>query len=187
MAISVKQRMSLLKINYLFKIEKKGNHSMAKRNIVFETDATLRKKSRDVTEFNEKLWQLLDDMAETMYSADGVGLAAVQVGVLRNVVTVDTGDKLYEIINPIFLEQSGEQIGAEGCLSSPDEYGEVKRPMHVIVKALDRNGKPFQIEGEDLLARALCHEIDHLNGILFKDLATEMYEIDEPKKKTKRK
>ncbi|MFZ2538631.1 MAG: peptide deformylase, partial [Oscillospiraceae bacterium] len=148
---------------------------MGKRNIVLETDATLRKKSRDVTEFNEKLWQLLDDMAETMYSADGVGLAAVQVGVLRRVVLVDTGDNLYEVINPIFIEQSGEQTGVEGCLSSPEEYGDVSRPMHVIVKAFDRNGREYQIEGEGLLARALCHEIDHLNGILFKDLAIELY------------
>ncbi len=160
---------------------------MAKRNIILETDPILRKKSRDVTEFNEKLWQLLDDMAETMYSADGVGLAAVQVGVLRRVVLVDTGDRLYEVINPILVEQIGEQTGIEGCLSSPEEYGDVKRPMHVIVKALDRNGKEHEIVGEGLLARALCHEIDHLNGVLFKDLAIEMYEIDEPKKKSKRR
>lgn len=162
---------------------------MAKRNIVLEKDETLRKTSKEVTEFNEKLWILLEDMAETMYDADGVGLAAVQVGVLRRVITIDAGEKLYEIINPQFLEQSGEQTGAEGCLSSPTEYGTVTRPMHVRVKAQDRFGKQYEIEGEGLLARALCHEIDHLNGVLFKDIATEMLdpEEDEPRKKRKLK
>lgn len=161
---------------------------MAIRNIVLEGDEILRKKSREVTEFNEKLWQLLDDMAETMYSADGVGLAAVQVGVLRRVVVIDVGDKLYELINPEIVESSGSQTGLEGCLSSPDEYGEVERPMNVKVSALDRYGKQYFVEGTELLARALCHEIDHLNGILFKDLATEMVEVEEVKqRKRKRK
>jgi peptide deformylase len=161
---------------------------MAIRNIVLEGDEILRKKSREVTEFNEKLWQLLDDMAETMYSADGVGLAAVQVGVLRRVVVIDVGDKRYELINPEIVESSGSQIGLEGCLSSPDEYGEVERPMNVKVSALDRYGKQYFVEGTELLARALCHEIDHLNGILFKDLATEMVEVEEVKqRKRKRK
>ncbi|WMJ22377.1 peptide deformylase [Paludicola sp. MB14-C6] len=160
---------------------------MAVRNIVLEGDEILRKHSREVTEFNEKLWQLLDDMAETMYSADGVGLAAVQVGILRKVVVVDTGDTLYEIINPEIIEKSGSQTGLEGCLSSPDEYGEVERPMKVKVSALDRYGKKYTIEGTELLARALCHEIDHLNGVLFKDIAIEMVEIDETKPKKRRK
>lgn len=159
---------------------------MAKRSILTEKDETLRKKSRDVTEFNEKLWQLLDDMSETMYQADGVGLAAVQVGVLRKVVTIDTGDRLYELINPVIISKSGSQTGAEGCLSSPEEYGLVTRPMVVTVKALDRNGKEYKVTGEGLLARALCHEIDHLQGVLFKDIATEMLEPEEPKKRSRR-
>lgn len=159
---------------------------MARRTILTEKDETLRKKSRDVTEFNEKLWQLLDDMSETMYQADGVGLAAVQVGVLRKVVTVDTGDRLYELINPVIISKEGTQTGTEGCLSSPEEYGIVTRPMTVTVKAQDRNGKEYKVTGEGLLARALCHEIDHLNGVLFKDLATEMLEPEETKRKSKR-
>lgn len=146
---------------------------MAKRKIVLTGDELLRKKSRPVTEFNEKLGQLLDDMAETMYAADGVGLAAVQVGVLRRVVVIDTGEAKYELINPEILETSGEQTGPEGCLSFPDEWGEVTRPMHVKVKAFDRNGKEFIAEGEGLLARAFCHEIDHLEGVLFVDLAKQ--------------
>lgn len=161
--------------------------TMAKRGILNEKEDLLRKISKEVTEFNEKLWQLLDDMAETMYDADGVGLAAVQVGILRRVITIDTGDKLYEMINPVIIEKSGEQEGPEGCLSSPEEYGLVIRPMVVKAKALDRNGKEYIVEGEGLLARAICHECDHLNGVLFKDLATEMLEPDEPKKKGGRK
>lgn len=160
---------------------------MATRKILFQTDEILRKSSREVTEFNEKLWQLLDDMAETMYSADGCGLAAVQVGILRRVVVIDAGDKLYELLNPMVVDSSGEQSGPEGCLSSPEEYGMVTRPMNVTVKALDRSGKEIFVEGEGLLARALCHEIDHLNGVLFKDLATEMLEPDEPRRKTRRR
>lgn len=159
---------------------------MAKRNIVLDTEDLLRKKSREVTEYNEKLWQLLDDMAETMYQEDGVGLAAVQVGILRRAVVIDTGDKKYELINPVILEKSGEQTGAEGCLSSPNQYGTVTRPMHVVAKAFDRNGKEYELEGEGLLARAICHETDHLNGVLFKDLATEVFEIEEEKKHEKK-
>lgn len=161
--------------------------NMAIRNIVLDTDELIRKKSKEVVEFNEKLWQLLDDMAETMYSADGVGLAAVQVGILRKVVVVDTGDTLYEMINPEIIETSGSQTGPEGCLSSPNEYGDVTRPMNVKVKALDRFGKEYTIEGTELLARALCHEIDHLNGVLFKDLAEETYEVEEVKPRRRRR
>lgn len=157
---------------------------MAKRNIINEKDDILRKKSRDVVEFNEKLWQLLDDMKETLYSADGVGLAAVQVGVLRKIAVVDTGDHLYELINPVIVKQSGEQVGAEGCLSSPEEYGMVERPMNVTVNAKDRFGRDYTIDATELLARAMCHEIDHMHGILFKDIATEMLE---PEPKSKRK
>lgn len=156
---------------------------MAKRKIVLDTEELLRKKSREVTDFNEKLWQLLDDMAETMYDADGVGIAAVQVGVLRRAVIIDVGERKYEMINPVIIESDGEQNGSEGCLSSPNEYGLVKRPMRVKAKAFDRNGNEYTVEGEELLARAICHEIDHLDGILFKDLATEMEEPEEIKRR----
>ncbi len=156
---------------------------MAIRKIVYDYEDMIRKKSREVTEFNQKLWDLLDDMAETMYNADGVGLAAVQIGILRRIAVVDTGEKLYELINPVIIEKSGEQTGTEGCLSSPDEYGIVTRPMNVTVKALDRNGKEYTVSGQELLARAFCHEIDHLDGILFKDLASEMVDLEETHQK----
>lgn len=142
---------------------------MALRNIVKDGDPVLRKVSRSVLNFDEKLAQLLDDMAETLYDADGVGLAAPQVGILRRICIVDVGDGLIELINPAITETSGTQTGNEGCLSCPDLYGEVERPMKVTVKAQDRTGKTFTVEGEGLKARAFCHEIDHLNGILFKD------------------
>lgn len=161
---------------------------MAKRNIVLEGDEILRKKSREVTEFNDKLHQLLDDMAETMYENSGVGLAAVQVGVLRRVVTVDAGDHLYELVNPEIIESSGVQTGVEGCLSFPDEWGEVTRPMKVTVRAQDRFGKEYTVEGEGLLARAFCHEINHLDGVLFVDLASHLErEGDRPRKRRKNK
>lgn len=160
---------------------------MAKRQIVMETDELLRKNSKEVTEYSERLWQLLDDMAETMYEAEGVGLAAVQVGILKRAVVIDCGDKLYELINPEIIETSGEQTGAEGCLSSPEQYGIVTRPMNVKVRAFDRNGNQYEAEGEGLLARAFCHEIDHLNGVLFKDHATEMLEPETPKSRRKRR
>lgn len=152
-----------------------------------ETDELLRKNSKEVTEYSERLWQLLDDMAETMYEAEGVGLAAVQVGILKRAVVIDCGDKLYELINPEIIETSGEQTGAEGCLSSPEQYGIVTRPMNVKVRAFDRNGNQYEAEGEGLLARAFCHEIDHLNGVLFKDHATEMLEPETPKSRRKRR
>ena len=157
---------------------------MAIRIIVREGDEILRKKCRPVEKFDQKLWQLLDDMAETMYAADGVGLAAVQVGVLRRAVVIDCGEKRYELINPEILETSGEQTGAEGCLSFPDQYGEVTRPNYVKVRAQDRRGNWYEAEGEGLLARAFCHEIDHLDGVLFPDHATQMFEpAKEPKRK----
>ncbi len=149
---------------------------MAIRKIVLEGDEMLRKKSRPVDAFDEKLFTLLGDMAETMYQANGVGLAAPQVGVLRRVVVIDVGEGLIELINPKIMAYSGEQDDVEGCLSSPGEYGYVKRPKYVIVKAQDRHGKTFTIKGEDLLARAFCHEIDHLDGRLFKDLVSKMVE-----------
>ena len=142
---------------------------MALRNIVKEGDPTLRKISRSVINFDEKLWQLLDDMAETMYEADGCGLAAPQVGILRRLCVVDVGDGLIELVNPVVTCEEGEQEENEGCLSCPGDYGVTRRPMKVTVKAQDRNGNTFTIDGEGLKARAFCHEIDHLNGILFKD------------------
>ena len=159
---------------------------MAKRALVFSPDELLRKRSREVTSFDARLATLLDDMAETMYAADGVGFAAVQVGVLRRAVVIDCGEKRYELINPEILETSGEQTGAEGCLSFPDQYGEVTRPNYVKVRAQDRRGNWYEAEGEGLLARAFCHEIDHLDGVLFPDHATQMFEPEKEPKRKKR-
>ena len=142
---------------------------MATRNIVKDGDPILHKVCRSVLNFDERLAQTLDDMAETMYEADGVGLAASQVGILRRYCIVDVGDGLIELINPVIVEQSGSQTGDEGCLSFPEQYAPVTRPMKVTVKAQDRYGKTFTITGEGLKARAFCHEIDHLDGIVFKD------------------
>ena len=152
---------------------------MALRTICLEDDEILRKKSKPVTDFNQKLWDLLDDMAETMYQANGVGLAAVQVGILRQAVVIDVGEGLIELINPRIVSEKGEQTEVEGCLSCPGQYGRVTRPAKVKVAAQDRNGKEFTIKGEELLARAFCHEIDHLSGRIFKDIAEEMVEIKE--------
>lgn len=142
---------------------------MAIRKVVTSEDPILRKTSRPVERFNEKLWQLLDDMKETMYQAEGVGLAAVQVGFLRRVVVVDVGDGYLELINPEIIEYSGEQTGDEGCLSLPGESGRVRRPDYVKVKAQNRNGAWRILEGTGLKARCFCHEIDHLDGILYID------------------
>lgn len=147
---------------------------MAIRNIVKEGDEVLRKQSREVTVFDQRLWELLDDMAQTMYKANGVGLAAVQVGVLKRVVVIDIGEGLVELVNPEIVKTKGKVVDLEGCLSSPGEYGMVPRPKKVEVKAQDRNGNPISVKGEDLMARALCHEIDHLFGRIFKDLAERM-------------
>ena len=151
---------------------------MAVRNILTEEDSTLRKKSREVTTFDDRLHTLLDDMRETMDEANGVGLAAPQVGILRRVVVVNVDDLYIELINPVIVETSGEQTGAEGCLSLPGVCGTVTRPNYVKVKALDRFGCSFDVSGEGLLARAFCHEIDHLDGILFADKATEMFDVE---------
>lgn len=144
---------------------------MALREIVQFGNDVLRKKCRTVTTFDEKLAVLLDDMAQTLHSANGVGLAAPQVGILRRAIVIDIQDNkgVVELINPEILETSGVQSGNEGCLSAPGEWCEVERPAHVTVKAQDRNGKEFTVTGEGLMARALCHEIDHLDGILFTD------------------
>lgn len=149
---------------------------MAIRNIVKDGDPVLRKKCREVTVFDEKLWELLDDMAETLYKADGVGLAAPQVGILKRVVIVDIGEGLIELINPKIVAKSGVQKENEGCLSCPGLYGVTTRPKCVTVNAVDRYGKPFSVNGSDLLARAFCHELDHLDGILFKDHAEDLFQ-----------
>lgn len=144
---------------------------MALRQIVKFGEDILRKKSRPVTNFDERLWTLLDDMAETMRSKDGAGLAAVQVGVLRRAVVIDVHDDhgLIELINPEIISAEGTQTGGEGCLSAPNVWEEVERPNIVTVRAQDRNGKEFTMTGSALLARAFCHEIDHLDGVLFID------------------
>lgn len=142
---------------------------MALREIRKKGDEILYKQCKEVKNFDEKLAILLDDMYETMQAADGVGLAAPQVGILKRAVVIDIGEGKIELINPIIIKSSGSQIGQEGCLSVPGVYGEVERPKIVTVEAYDRYGKKFTIEGEDLLARAFCHEIDHLSGNLFLD------------------
>ncbi len=140
---------------------------MALRNIVKLGDPILNKKSRKVEKFDDKLAALIDDMLETMYSANGVGLAAVQVGILKRVVVIDIGEGPMELVNPEITMKEGEQQESEGCLSLPGKYGVTSRPQKVQVKAQDRNGKWQVFTGEDLKARAFCHEIDHLDGILF--------------------
>lgn len=144
---------------------------MALRNIrnYNEEDTILRKKSKIVKIIDEKIQILLDDMADTMYQASGVGLAAPQIGILKRLVVIDVGEGLIKLINPVILEQDGEQQDMEGCLSVPDISGEVVRPQKVRIKAQDENGEYFEMEGTDLLARAFCHELDHLDGILFVD------------------
>lgn len=152
---------------------------MAIRNIVKEGDEVLAKKARPVTEFNERLHTLLDDMADTMYESGGVGLAGNQIGTLRRVVVIDIGEGLIELVNPEIIERDGEQESVEGCLSCPGEYGITRRPYYVKVKAQDRFGEYFEIEGEELLAKAFCHEIDHLEGIIYKQVALRMLDPSE--------
>lgn len=142
---------------------------MAVRNILKGGDDALRKVCRSQLTFDDRLATLLDDMAETMYKADGCGLAASQIGVLRRVCVVDVGDGLIELVNPVIVEQSGLQFEEEGCLSFPGDYGKTKRPMNVTVRAQDRNGNTFTVSGTGLKARAFCHELDHLDGVVFKD------------------
>jgi peptide deformylase len=152
---------------------------MAIRNIRKDGDEILRKKSREVDQITPKIRMLLKDMVDTLYKADGAGLAAPQVGVLKRVVVVDVGTGLYQLINPVLKSQSGEQCVAEGCLSVPGIWGEVNRPNHVVVEALNPEGEKIVVEGEGLLAQALCHEIDHLDGILFKDKVVRFLDQDE--------
>ena len=140
---------------------------MGIRKILTDKEPSLHKVCKEVTDFDKKLHKLLDDMADTLAEANGVGLAAPQVGILRRVVIVDVGDEILELVNPTLVETSGEQIGAEGCLSVPGRYGLVKRPNVAKVKAQDRYGEWFEAEGEELIARCFCHELDHLDGIVY--------------------
>ena len=140
---------------------------MGLRKILTDKEPALHKVCKPVTNFDSKLHKLLDDMRETLIDSGGVGLAAPQIGILRRVVIVDTGDGILELVNPTLLETSGEQTGPEGCLSVPGRYGLVTRPNFAKVSAQDRDGNWFEAEGEELIARCFCHELDHLDGILY--------------------
>ena len=157
---------------------------MGIRNILTDEEPALHKVCRPVVAFDKKLHKLLDDMGETMREANGVGLAAPQVGILRRVVTVDLGDEILELVNPELVETDGEQVGPEGCLSVPGKYGLVKRPYYAKVRAQDRNGNWYEAEGEELIGRCFCHELDHLDGIVYTEvmdrfLTEEELEYDE--------
>ncbi|WP_018751577.1 peptide deformylase [Paenibacillus sanguinis] len=152
---------------------------MAIRIIVKEPDEVLHQVAKEVKKITPNVQKLLTDMADTMYDAEGVGLAAPQIGILKRVIVVDVGDEhgLIELINPEIVSSEGEQFGSEGCLSIPGYRGEVRRALTVTVKGLDRNGKKVTYTGSELLARAFQHEIDHLNGVLYTDIAERVYEI----------
>ena len=152
---------------------------MGLRTILTDKEPALHKVCRPVEKFDGKLHKLLDDMAETMQNANGVGLAAPQVGILRRVVVVDTGDGVLELVNPTLLETDGEQGGAEGCLSVPGKYGLVKRPYYAKVRAQDRNGQWFEAEGEELMGRCFCHELDHLDGIVYTEVMERLLTDEE--------
>jgi len=152
---------------------------MAIRNIVKLGDDILAKKCREVTVFDDRLHELLNDMIETLQAANGVGLAAPQVGMLKRVAIVDTGEQIIEFINPEIVSQSGEQTDYEGCLSYPGKYGLVTRPNVVTVRACDRYGKKFEVTGEELMARAFCHEVEHLDGHMYIEKVTEWLEDEE--------
>ncbi|MFA7672661.1 MAG: peptide deformylase [Clostridia bacterium] len=147
---------------------------MAIRNIRLEGDEILRKKSREVTVFDERMFTLLDDMYQTMVAAPGLGLAAVQVGVLKRVVVIEMDGVKFELINPAITESEGENIDIEGCLSLPEFYGTVKRPEKIKVKYQDRMGKESETQAEGYMAHCFCHELDHLDGILFRDKVIEI-------------
>ena len=157
---------------------------MGLRKILTDKDPALHKVCKPVENFDRKLHKLLDDMRETLIDSNGVGLAAPQVGILRRVVLVDVGDEILELINPEMLETDGEQVGPEGCLSVPGKYGLVKRPYWAKVRAQDRNGDWYEAEGEEIIARCFCHELDHLDGIVYTEvmdrfLTEEELEYDE--------
>ena len=140
---------------------------MGLRRILTDKEPALHKTCKEVVNIDAKLHKLLDDMQETLEEANGVGLAAPQVGILRRVVIVDTGEGILELVNPELLETDGEQVGAEGCLSVPGKYGIVKRPYYAKVRAQDRDGNWYEAEGEELIGRCFCHELDHLDGIVY--------------------
>ena len=153
---------------------------MAIRNIVKLGDDTLRKVCKPQEKFDLRLWTLLKDMADTMYKAEGVGLAGPQVGILRRAVVIDVGDGLVELVNPVIVESDGQQSGPEGCLSIPGRSGVVTRPNHVKVQAQDADGNAIELEAEEFFARAVCHELDHLDGVLYVDkMDREILEGDE--------
>lgn len=143
---------------------------MGLRKILTDEESALHKVCKPVVNFDSRLWKLLDDMRETLIDSNGVGLAAPQVGILRRVVLVDTGDEILELVNPSLIETDGEQVGAEGCLSVPGKFGLVKRPFYAKVVAQDRNGQWYEAEGEELIARCFCHELDHLDGIIYTEV-----------------
>lgn len=151
---------------------------MAIRNIVKLGDDVLTKKCRVVEKFDDRLSELIDDMFETLYAANGAGLAAPQVGILKRIAVIDIGDGAYELINPEIIYTDGSQTGAEGCLSNPGKFGIVTRPNKVKIKAQDRHGEWHEYEGEGLLARAFCHETEHLDGQMFMDKVTEWLETE---------
>lgn len=154
---------------------------MALRNIVIEGDPILLKKCRPVEKFDQRLWNLLDDIVETLADSGGVGLAAPQVGVMRRICVIDVGDGPMEFINPVIIASEGEQEVQEGCLSCPGEFGIIKRPAHVKARFQDREGNTLEMEGDDLLAQAMCHEFDHLDGVLFKTKVERMLTEEELK------
>lgn len=151
---------------------------MAIRNILKDTEPLLRKKSRTVEQIDERVITLLDDMKETLATANGVGLAAPQVGILKRIIIVDTGDEILELINPVITKQSGHQDSFEGCLSVPGVRGHVDRPKKVTVQGYDREGNLMEYKAQDFVATILCHECDHLDGILFTDKATRLGQDD---------
>ena len=151
---------------------------MGLRRILTHKEPALHKTCKPVTNFDAKLHKLLDDMRETLEDSGGVGLAAPQIGILRRVVLVDNGEEILELVNPTLLETDGEQVGPEGCLSVPGKYGLVKRPYYAKVRAQDRNGNWYEAEGEELTARCFCHELDHLDGIIYTQVM-ERYLTDE--------
>ena len=152
---------------------------MGLRKILTTEESALHKVCKEVTNFDGRLCRLLEDMRETLIESGGVGLAAPQVGILRRVVLVDTGEEILELINPSLVETDGEQIGAEGCLSVPGKYGLVKRPYYAKVRAQDRDGNWFEAEGEDLIARCFCHELDHLDGIIYTEVMERLLTEEE--------
>ena len=152
---------------------------LALRKIVTEGDPILTKKCRPVEKFDRRLWDLLDDLVETLEDSGGVGLAAPQVGVMRRVCVIDVGEGPVEFVNPEIIETQGEQEVQEGCLSCPEQFGIIRRPMYVKSKYFDRNGNVHEVEGEELFAQAMCHEFDHLDGIIFKSKVIRMLTEEE--------